>query len=74
MPDASAIPEEFPVTLSTLEVSERLGCSVKTVKGWCKELGMRRVGRTYRLTERDISELRKYVRPGPGRPRGKVKK
>ena len=40
----------------------------RTVQRWCKELGFKRIGRDWWLTNEEVVEVLANIRPRPGNP------
>ena len=58
--------------LTAAQAAVRLGIAQRTVQKWCRELGLRKVGRDYVLTDEDVRRIAEHAQDGPGRPRGKA--
>ena len=57
------------ITISTAAVAKLLGLARRTVQKWCLVLGFEKEGRDYRLTSRQVEQIRGVCHDKPGRPR-----
>ena len=55
--------------VSTTTVAVQLGLARRTVQKWCRTLDFPKEGRDYRLTARQVEQIRAASHDKPGRPR-----
>lgn len=56
-------------TLTSKEAARSLGVTVRSIQIHCQKLGVQKLGRDYLITPKALTELRKHVQVGPGRPK-----
>ena len=57
------------ITISTAAVAKLLGLARRTVQKWCRTLGYEKEGRDYRLSPKQVEQIRAASHDKPGRPR-----
>ena len=55
--------------VSTTTVAVQLGLARRTVQKWCRTLGYEKEGRDYRLSPKQVEQIRGVCHDKPGRPR-----
>jgi len=54
--------------MTTKEIANQTGNSMRTVQKWCVIFGFKKTGRDYLLTEKQILLIKRKMQSNPGRP------
>ena len=53
---------------SANEVAASLGAHPATIRRWCRELDVKKVGRDFVIDDHDFKRIKEALHEGPGRP------